>query len=114
MAMVAMVVMLVLLHLGWEPPGMLRWINSYLDDFLFLPLVLCGVLVALRLARKEAGWTVPLRLGLGAVLAYTMYFEGVLPRFTTRATGDPRDVVAYVAGLLFFTFVINRPANAGE
>ncbi len=111
--MAVMAVCLVLLHLGWESPPVLRWVNSFLDDCLVLPLVLGGVLVALRLLRQEPGWTVPLRFSIVAMVVYTVYFELILPQFTSRATGDPRDVLAYAAGFLFFTLVINRPCPGG-
>ncbi len=107
-----MVLLLLLAHRGPVPVAVGRWVDSYLDDLLFLPLVLGGVLTAMRLARRRRAWTVPLPLALVSLVIYATYFEAVLPRFSSRATGDFRDVLAYAAGFMLFMTALNRPARA--
>ncbi len=100
------------MHGGWEPPGLLRWVRSYLDDVLCLPVVLAAVLATLRLHRRRPGLTLPLSVGLVALAGYALWFEGVLPLLDSRATADVRDVPAYGAGLVLFMVWINRPGPA--
>jgi hypothetical protein len=94
----------------WEDQGDLpRLITSYADDFLCLPLVLTGVLLAHRWAGTRHAPRLPLGHGLVALGVFSLYFEGVLPQFSNRATADPWDVVMYVLGFLVFQGAINRP-----
>nr|MEE4268724.1 hypothetical protein [Candidatus Krumholzibacteria bacterium] len=93
----------------WEGLGVMpRLITSYADDFLCLPLVLTGVLLAHRLASGGQARTLPLSHGLAALAAFSLYFEGILPRLSSRVTADPWDVAMYVLGFLVFQAVINR------
>jgi hypothetical protein len=46
-----------------------------------------------------------------AAWAYvSVFFEAVLPYFSTTAVADPFDVVAYAMGTLAFRYWLNRPA----
>lgn len=94
---------------GWLP-GWFRW---YLDDLLFLPLVLTLALVVQRRAGAGSRWVMPVTHGLGAVVFAGLVFEGLLPGLFGRGVADPADVVAYLAGWAFFQTVLNRPGCDG-
>ena len=89
---------------GWLP-GLFRW---YLDDLLFLPLVLTLALVVQRQAGAGPKWVMPVTQGLGAVAFAGLVFEGLLPGVFGRGVSDPVDVLAYVAGWVIFQAVLNR------
>jgi hypothetical protein len=78
------------------------WADAWLDDLLFLPLVL-------GLVRLLRGRPVPLVQVAGAVVYAGSVFEGLLPRFSGRITGDPLDVAAYAAGAVLFVLLIESP-----
>ncbi len=94
--------------------GGARWVDSYLDDLLLMPLVLGGLLLAMRIKSGRRSWVVPVPLAVAALVGYAVYFEVFLPRMSPHATGDGLDVVAYAVGLLFFMTFLNRPAGAGD
>lgn len=106
--------LLVVMHRGWEPPHLLLWVGSYLDDVLCLPVVLGVVLAFLRWFRQRPDLTLPVGLGLATLVLYAGWFELVQPRLSSRATADPLDAVAYAVGLVLFMAFINRPAPAGR
>ena len=91
---------------GGHLPGPLAWQST---DLLCLPLVLGLVLALQRLGGRPGSWTLPRSHGLLAAIAYSAYFEGLLPRLTPHAVADPRDVAAYFAGWLLFELLLNRP-----
>ncbi len=94
----------------WEGQGGLpRLITSYADDFLCLPLVLAGVLLAHRWMGTRLARQLPLGHGLAALGAFSLYFEVILPRLSSQVTADPWDVAMYVLGFVVFQVAINRP-----
>lgn len=117
MAVVAVAVLGVLLvaaHLGeilGRAPGLVR---SYLDDLLFLPVVLSVALVVHRRAGAGPRWTLPAGHGLVAAVLTGVLFEWVLPGVFARGVGDPRDLLAYLAGWGIFTLLVNRPAGGSS
>jgi hypothetical protein len=103
----ALVFFFVLIRMG-EAQGMAPdWVRHYGDDLLCLPLVLSLVLMAQRLAAGD-GRILPVGHGLMAVGAFSVFFELVLPNFTTRSVSDPVDGLMYLAGFLVFQVFINR------
>ena len=78
------------------------WADAWLDDLLFLPLVLALI----RLLRGRA---VPAPQIAGAVVYAALVFELLLPRLSSRFTADPLDVAAYAFGALVFRLLIDRP-----
>lgn len=78
------------------------WADAWLDDLLFLPLVL-------GLVRLRRGRPLPIAQVVGAVIYAALVFEGLLPRLSERVTGDPLDVAAYAAGAAAFVLLIDGP-----
>lgn len=86
-------------HLGVTLP---EPVNNHLNDFLCMPLVLKTCLYSVRYVKSDDCIQLPLLLQISTALLFIIYFEGVLPSFDARYTADPLDVIAYIAGLLFF------------
>jgi hypothetical protein len=105
---VAMVVLFALIRAGEASGRIPPWIRSYGDDLLFLPLILTTALAAHRFSGAGAGWILPVRHGLAAVVFTGTIFEGLLP-VLGRGTADPYDILAYLAGWGLFEALLNRP-----
>jgi hypothetical protein len=88
-----------------EVPQLVDW---YLADLVCLPLVLGLVLMAQRMTGQSLDWTLPWWHGLTGMVAYALYFEGVLPRLNSGAVADPRDALGYLLGWVLFELLINR------
>jgi hypothetical protein len=83
---------------------------SYADDLLCLPLVLGIVLGAhRRLCGRGPQYILPRFHGLLTLVLFAIYFEGLLPRWTSAAVGDPWDLLMYLSGYLLFETLMNRP-----
>jgi len=91
--------------LHWPLPAPL---TSYLGDALCLPILLSLALALHRALICRTG-TLPGTWVLGAWLAVSVWFEGLLPRWSAQATADPLDVLAYGLGALAFHRWFNRP-----
>lgn len=84
---------------------------SFADDLLCLPLVLGVVLWCHRRIVKQGGqYTLPGSHGVMALVLFAVYFEGVLPVWSSSVVRDPLDVLMYLAGYLVFEIMLNRPA----
>lgn len=85
-------------------------VQSYADPLLCLPVVLTTLLLL------KWAWTggVVRRLSIVdciiALVVFAAAFELILPKFATRYTADPIDVIAYSLGAVLFWRLINRPA----
>jgi hypothetical protein len=85
------------------------FLTSYLADALALPVILTLALaVQRRLGNHPPGFVFPNSWLLAAWLFVSVWFEAVLPHYSTRATADPLDVLAYAAGTLVFAQWLNR------
>lgn len=89
-----------------------KLLNAYLDDVLFLPIVLG---FALQLQRnfilKNQTFTFSKYL-IAASLAYTvLVFEIIFPAIEPAYTFDYFDILAYLAGALFFARFMNVAMN---
>jgi hypothetical protein len=93
--------------LHWPLPGLL---GAYLGDLLCLPLMLSAALALHRALICRTG-TLPGAWVLAAWLAVSVWFEGLLPLWSARATADPLDVVAYALGGLAFQRWLNKPVS---
>jgi hypothetical protein len=89
---------------GWVD-GPVAW---YLPDLACMPIVLGLVLMGHRLAGRPAGWRLPWWHGALGTALYALHFEVLAPRLLGRGTGDPLDVLAYVAGWGVFAWGVNR------
>lgn len=84
---------------------------SFADDLLCLPLVLGGVLWCHRqLSTRGPRYTMPRSHGLMTLALFSIYFEGLLPQWSSSATKDPWDLLMYLAGYLVFENLMNKPA----
>lgn len=92
--------------LRWPLPP---WLTSYLGDVLFLPLLLSVALMLHRVWLRNDGATLPVAWVLAAYVGVAVWFEGVLPLYSARATADPLDVLAYGVGAWVFLRWLNRP-----
>lgn len=95
---------------GWpRPPALLR---AHLADALALPLLLTLALWLLRrFYFRRPAFVLPASWVFSTWLAFSLWFEWLLPRFDARATADWRDVLAYSLGGLVFACWLNRPAG---
>ena len=42
---------------------------------------------------------------------FSIYFEGLLPRWSSSAKADPWDLLMYLAGYLVFEALMNKPVG---
>lgn len=83
------------------------WINNYVNDFLFLPLVLGFCLFVVRKIKGNPNLQLSLPLILGVSLFYCVYFEWYLPLHNPRYTSDWMDCLLYFGGALVF-YLLHR------
>jgi hypothetical protein len=95
------------LNRGWLHQPLPPLLGSYLGDVLCLPLMLSAALALHRALICRSG-TLPGAWVLAAWLAVSVWFEGLLPLWSTQATADPFDVVAYALGGLAFQRWLNK------
>lgn len=84
------------------------FINNYLTDFVFTPLILHFTsILGLYLFKSYF----PLRFPLWQILFLSTYvsiiFEWLAPKYTSYNVGDWGDVIAYFAGGLFYHYIHN-------
>lgn len=85
----------------WKPhlPGAI--LHGYFNDFLLIPCALPPLLLAHRLLRWRRDDAPPSGAEIaGHLLAWSMLFEWIGPRFVPGTTADPWDVAAYATGAL--------------
>lgn len=90
------------------------WIDSYLDDVLFLPLVFGFFRLLKRVISREPDWDIPHAWMINTLLFVSVYFEGILPLFSNRFTSDPLDIIAYTGGMtayIFARYFVNVPVR---
>jgi hypothetical protein len=97
-----------LIRLGESLSVLPDLVRSYAADFLCLPLVLSGVLFVHRLRDPALTPKLPFAHGLAALVVFSLYFEGILPRTGQGAVADPVDILMYLAGFLVFHFGLNH------
>lgn len=95
-----------------ELTGIYVWpLYTHLDDLLCLPIVLSIALAVERVYFQNCRYVFPVHYIIGAVIAFTVFFEGILPFFYKRHIADVVDVLAYVVGAAVFQVTINRPTR---
>jgi hypothetical protein len=87
---------------------------SYLDDLLAMPIVLTLILAAERAYFGDNSFVLPPAWVVLAILAFSVFFELVLPPFFPKHTADWLDVLAYALGALLFHITINKPLPAAK
>ena len=86
------------------------YLHSYFEDVLALPLILGFTLIIMRSLVYRTG-----RYELTATqIIYTLgivilLFEFILPKKSNQYIQDYYDILAYLVGTLFFSFVMNKP-----
>jgi hypothetical protein len=100
-----------LLNQALEGMGIfLRFIHSYSDDLMCLPVVLTPALAGLRYFLGSQ-FCLPVSKILTALVLFSVTMEIILPLFSFRHIADAADVVMYALGGAAFHFLINRPLN---
>lgn len=92
-------VLYIAVHLGRlfdYPP--LTWINSYLTDFLCMPIILTLCLVGVRFVKQIPHFSLSPFMIFGMTLFYAILFEWILPNGSSTYTSDFLDVIMYFAG----------------
>ena len=87
------------------------WLSSHGADLLAMPILLSVALAAQRyLFPQFRRLVLPDSWLVGAWLAVSVWFEGILPYFSAIAVADILDVAAYGVGTLAFRRWLNQPA----
>lgn len=95
-------------------PPLLPLLRAHLADTLTLPLELTLALFAMRrLYFRQPAFVLPTSWIFSTWVVMSVWFEGILPHYDTRATADPLDVVAYALGGLVFWRWMNLPDRPG-
>ncbi|HAP59360.1 MAG TPA: hypothetical protein DCR93_07615 [Cytophagales bacterium] len=93
--------LLFLAHQLWEPYWSHWWMDGYLDDHLFLPVVLgWGGWAWQKLTRQAR--RVPTLFWLSGAVYLVLLVEVAFPRWNPAFTYDPLDFVAYAVGGGFY------------
>lgn len=87
---------------------------SYLDDLLVMPIVLTLALAAERAYFRNSRFVLPWTYVAGAVLAFGVCFEALLPLISLRHKADLLDVLAYAVGAVLFHLHINQPLHSAD
>lgn len=85
-------------------------INSYLTDFLCMPIVLTICLVGVRAIKKIPDFKLTLSMIVGMTVFYAVLFELILPMFYPIYHADFVDLFMYVLGA-FMYFLIWRKSS---
>jgi hypothetical protein len=93
-----------------------HFLASYLGDFLALPVYLpLSLYLAHRLGLLGPSFTLKFSHILGAVLIFSLIFEGIIPLLDPRSIADTGDILAYLLGGMLVYFVsescLKRTAN---
>ena len=95
----------------WGHRALPAVLTSYLADVLALPLLLTVALLLLRHGYfRQPTFVLPGAWVVGAWVVFSVWFEGLLPRWQPAvATADPLDVLAYAVGGWVFWRWLNVP-----
>lgn len=73
--------------------------SEYLGDFLALPVYLpLSIYAAMRLHVISADFKLSVVQVFGAVIIFSILFEGIIPVFSADSVRDSRDILAYLGG----------------
>lgn len=85
------------------------WVNDWLTDLLFIPVVAHFALMLGRyILPGVVSYVYPLFYLLLMALYTSLVFEFILPRYVSWAVADWKDVMAYLAGA-FFYYKVHQP-----
>ena len=83
-------------------------INNYVNDLLYIPLVLGAIEFVIRRLKKDSSFKLPFGFVIFLAISYSFYFEYFLPKVNSRYTGDWIDVILYFAGGFVYFFICNK------
>ncbi len=84
----------------------ISFLNSWLTDFVFVPLIThISFVLGSLIFMPDGTFKYPLYQILSISLFISLVFEGTLPYYTHYNTADFYDVLAYFAGGMFYYFV---------
>lgn len=84
----------------------ISFLNSWLTDFVFAPLIThISFVLGSLIFMPDGTFKYPLYQILSISLFISLVFEGTLPYYTLYNTADFYDVLAYFAGGMFYYFV---------
>ena len=80
-------------------------INNYLNDLLYIPLVIGTIEFIIRRVKKDSSFKLPFGFVIFLAISYSIYFEYYLPKINPRYTADWIDVILYFIGGFAFFFI---------
>ena len=84
----------------------LPWVNGWLTDFIFIPVVAhISLTFTKQMVLRSDTYKYPLRHLLLSWIYVSVVCEGLLPIISDRAVRDYFDVLAYLGGSLFFYYI---------
>ena len=98
-----------IIHIGRWSHQPIPFLNNWLTDFVFVPVIAHVALVfTRRYIVHNPAYRYPLSYLLFAALYVSFVYEWLFPHYHFHTVGDPLDVVAYFAGGVFYFFVHQR------
>lgn len=88
-----------------EVEGMPVFVQYYLTDFLFLPVLCLTALVVIRYLKRDTQLQIPVSYVFVQALIISLYFEWYLPAYPigqNQYTGDIIDAGMYFSGALVY------------
>ena len=82
-------------------------INNYLNDLLYIPLILGTIEFTIRRIKKDSSFKLPFGFVIFLAISYSFYFEYYLPKVNSRYTADWIDVILYFLGGIAYFFIGN-------
>lgn len=91
--------------LHWGGVELPDFFAHYFTDLLCMPIVFGLSSEVLRWIGGELyAWLSPAKL-IAGLIYFSIFFEFVLPKWNTGATGDPLDILCYLIGTIFFWYI---------
>ena len=87
-------------------------INNYLNDLLYIPLVLGVIEFIIRRLKKNSSFKLPIGFVIFLAVSYSFYFEYYLPKINPRYTADWIDLILYFVGAIAYFFIGNIKKNS--
>ena len=85
------------------------WLNDYLTDFLFIPVVAhISLSITRRFIIKDESYQYPLSYLLFMALYASLVFEYLMPALSVSYIEDKGDIIAYFAGGIYYYLYIQK------
>jgi hypothetical protein len=86
----------------------IRFLYSYLDDLLAVPVTLGAYQLLMIYLRKDKNFIVSLPIVIICVVGFIFHFEILMPAISSKYTGDIWDPLMYTSGGIFYMLVMNK------